>query len=217
MGEELSKIEKPLVENYREKRKLYFVPLLFTPKELPDDFKELIDRYWEQVQAQLVNLEEKMGKVNAVFHELVAAGGEEGVESIEQLNPSSYKLAKSIVDGGAELCALEDPEILTEFMDWMKCLTIGLQNKSVMDRVFEFYTESFNKRNNHIAVKIDETLKEKQTGILFMREGHNIQFSGDIELFYVSPPGLDEIKRWMRQQESKGPDPAEQNKGSFSN
>jgi hypothetical protein len=28
-----------------------------------------------------------------------------------------------------------------------------------------------------------------------------VQFTADIEVFYVSPPGLDEIKRWLRTRE----------------
>ena len=34
-----------------------------------------------------------------------------------------------------------------------------------------------------------------------MREGHQVQFPADIEVFYVSPPGLDDIKRWLRTKE----------------
>ena len=33
-----------------------------------------------------------------------------------------------------------------------------------------------------------------------MREGHQLQFPSDIEVFYVAPPALDEIKRWSRSQ-----------------
>ena len=37
-----------------------------------------------------------------------------------------------------------------------------------------------------------------------MREGHQVQFPVDIQVFYVAPPGLDEIKRWVRERESEG-------------
>jgi hypothetical protein len=83
-------------------------------------------------------------------------------------------------------------------MDWTKCLAAGLQNQKVFDKVYEAYSQAHKKRNEHIAKMIDETLKEGEIGILLMREGHQVQFTADIEVFYVSPPGLDEIKRWRR-------------------
>ena len=33
---------------------------------------------------------------------------------------------------------------------------------------------------------------------MFIREGHQVQFPSDIQVFYVAPPALDEIKRWLR-------------------
>ena len=55
-----------------------------------------------------------------------------------------------------------------------------------------------------MARQIDETLKSDEIGILLMREGHQVQFPVDIQVFYVAPPGLDEIKRWVRERESEG-------------
>ena len=101
----------------------------------------------------------------------------------------------------AELQAIEDIELLTEFMDWSKCLIIGLQNPKVITKVHESYIEAQKKRNEEILKRLDETLKQGDVGLLFMREGHQLQFPSDIEVFYVAPPALDEIKRWSRSQE----------------
>jgi guanylate kinase len=35
-----------------------------------------------------------------------------------------------------------------------------------------------------------------------MRENHQLQFPTDIQIIYVAPPALDEIKRWLREQEN---------------
>jgi len=201
MTQELGKIEKPSVEEYRAARKLFFVPLLFTPKQLEGELFEKVFKYWDQVEGQLTNLELKLGIVKKVYHELVPVGGEEGSKIIEELNSTSYGIVKARLDKGAELEPLEDADLLTESMDWTKCLAIGLQNQKVFDKVYEAYLQSQKKRNEHIAKMIDNTLKEGEIGILLMREGHQVQFPADIEVFYVSPPGLDEIKRWLRTRE----------------
>ena len=82
-------------------------------------------------------------------------------------------------------------------------MAIGLQNQEVFAKVYGFYAAASKKRNEYIAKRIDETLEADETGILFMREGHQVQFPSDIQVFYVAPPALDEIKRWLRDRETK--------------
>ena len=201
MSQELGKIEKPAVEEYKAARKLFFVPLIFTPRDIQGELFEKVFRYWDQVESQLTSLELKLGIAKKVYHELVPIGGEEGSKIIEELNSTSYGIIKARLDKGAELEPLEDADLLTESMDWTRCLAVGLQNAKVFDKVYELYIESQKKRNEHIAKMIDDTLKESEVGILLMREGHQVQFPADIEVFYVAPPGLDEIKRWLRTKE----------------
>lgn len=201
MSQDLGKIEKPSVEEYRAARKLFFVPLLFTPRDIQGELFEKVFRYWDQVDAQLTSLELKLGISKKVYHELVPTGGEEGSKIIEELNSTSYGIVKARLDKGAQLEPLEDADLLTESMDWTRCLAVGLQNAKVFDKVYESYIQAQKKRNEHIAKMINDTLKESEVGILLMREGHQVQFPADIEVFYVSPPGLDEIKRWLRTRE----------------
>jgi hypothetical protein len=207
MSQELGKIEKPSVEEFRGARKLFFVPLIFSPRDMQGELFEKVFKYWDQVEIQLINLELKLGVVKKVYHELVPVGGDEGSKVIEELNSTSYGIVKARLDKGAELEPLEDADLLTESMDWTKCLAVGLQNQKVFDQVYESYTQAHKKRNEHIAKMIDETLKGGEAGVLLMREGHQVQFPPDIEVFYVSPPELDEIKRWLRTREMEGEKP----------
>jgi len=203
MAEELGKIEKPQAQEFKRGRKLCFVPLLYCGKESPAEYLEKFNKYWDQVESQMSELELKLGKVNKIYHELIPAGGEDGIKVIKELNDKSYKIIKSRLDKGAQLEAAEDSELLTEFMDWSKCLVVGLQNQKVFTRVYESYTEAGKNRNEQIARQIDETLKADEIGAFFMREGHQVQFPSDIQVFYVAPPALDEIKRWLRDREVK--------------
>lgn len=198
MSEELGRIEKPPVEDYRAGRKLLLVPLLFGPREPLADLGERIDKYWDQVEAHVSNLEEKLGNVAKVYHELVPVGGEEGAKVIDELNKGSHRVVGARLERGAELQPIEDGELLAEFMDWSRCLAIGLQSEKAVTRVYEFYSEAQRKRNEHMANRIDETLGNDEIGLLVMTEGHRIQFVSDIQVFYVAPPALDEIKRWAR-------------------
>ena len=212
MAEELGKIEKPPAEDYKKGRKLYFIPLIFTAEDMPDDYLVKFNKYWEQVEKQITELIAKLGEVNRIYHEMVASAGEDGLKAVKELNERSHQMIKSCLEKKTQMEAVEDVDIFTEFMDWSRCLLIGLQNPNVVSKVYESYTEIGKKRNEHIARKIDETLKENETGILLMRENHQVQFPSDIQVFYVAPPALDEIKRWLRERDEKSEQASDGNK-----
>lgn len=205
MSEELGKIEKPPLEKFRKGRRLYFVPLIYCGRESTTEYLEKFNRYWNQVEDKMSALEMKLGKVARIYHELVPAGGEQGIKAVKEINDKSYEIIKNRLDKGAQLESAEEGELLTELMDWSRCLAVGLQSQKAFTTVYQSYTEISKKRNEHIAHQIDETLKADEIGILFMREGHQVQFPEDIQVFYIAPPALDEIRRWLRDQEAKPP------------
>jgi hypothetical protein len=207
MAEELGKIEKPPVEEFKEGRKLYFIPLVHRGEESPDEYIIKFNKYWEQVEKQLTELEAKLGMVKRIYHELVAAVGDEGINVIRELCDKSCEVVKACLEKGAQLEAAEGVDELTEFMDWSRCMMIGLQNPNVINKVYESYVEASRKRNESIISRINETLQKDETGILIMRENHQLQFPADIQIIYVAPPALDEIKRWLRELEAKSEEP----------
>jgi hypothetical protein len=203
MSEELGKIEKPSTEQFKKGRKLFFVPLVFSPPEPEGEFSEKIRGYWDEAEKHILGLEASLGSVQKIFHELVPVGGEQGDSAIGDLNSAGLGLVRTRLERGAEIQALEDIDLLTEFMDWSRCLAVGLQNPKVMNKVYESYTEVRSRRNEELAKRLDESLQEDEIGLLLLREGHQVQFPSDIEVFYVSPPALDEIKRWIRSREEE--------------
>jgi len=202
MAEQLGKIEKPEAEQFTSKRKLYLVPLIFRGENAPAEYVEKFNLYWQQVSQHVANLESKVGKVSHVYHESIALAGEDGLKLLEKLNPSSCQIAKDKCQGGASLEATEDRELAEETMDWERFFLIGFISPKVAKTVSEFYAEASRKRYAHIARRIDETLKANEAGILFIREGHQVQFPQDIEVFSVAPPVLDDIRRWQREHSS---------------
>ncbi len=198
MSEELGKIEKPAAEDYKKGRKLYLVPLIFKGREPEAEYLEKFERYWIQVEIQISDLELKLGKVIRIYHELIAVSGENGVKLVKEFSEKSSQVVEKRLAGGAQLEAVEEADMLTEFMDWGRCLAVGLENQGVLIKVYESYKEANKKRNGYISKQINETLKADEIGVLFIREGHQVQFPPDVQVIYVSPPALDEIERWLR-------------------
>jgi len=198
MAEQVGRIEKPAAERFKQSKKLYLVPLIYSNEGAPDEYQEKCSRYWQQASEQLVNLEAKIGKVRRVYHELISQYGEDGMKLVEGLNPDSYQIAKSKCDNGAILEAIEEEELVEEVMDWERCMLLGLVSEKVATKVSEFYFEASRKRYEFMTKKLEETLKDNEAGLLFITEGHRLQFPADIEVFSVFPPALDEIHRWLR-------------------
>jgi len=200
MPEQLGKIERPEAERFKQGKKLYLVPLVYSGEEALDEYKEKCSRYWQQVAEQLTNLASKIGRVNRVYHESVFQSGEDGMKAMERLSPGSYEIAKTQCDNGAIFETVEERELFEEVMDWQRCLMRGFISDKVASKVSEFYVEAAKKRNEFMAKKISETLKDDEAGLLFIREEHSVQFPSDIEVFSIFPPALDEIHRWYRDQ-----------------
>ena len=202
MAEELGKMEKPEAGQFREKRKLYLIPLLFSWEGAPAEYVEKFNRYWEQVKEHVANLESTIGKVNRVYHELITMAGEDGLKVLERLNPSGCQIARDKCQSGAELEAAEDTELADESMDWERHLLMGFISQKVAGMVSDFFVEASRRRYEYIAGRVDETLKDGEVAMFFIREGHMVQFPPDIEVFSVAPPVLDEIHRWLRDRPS---------------
>ena len=198
MAERLGKIEKPEAEQFKGKRKLYLVPLLFCGEGAPSEYVEKFDLYWKEVNQHIANLELGVGKTSHVYHESIASAGEEGLKVMEKLNPSGCQIVRSMCQCGAVVESAEDRELAEESMDWERCLFMGFMSRKVASMVSEFYLEAARKRYEYIAQRIDETLEADEVGVLFIREGHMVQFPQDIEVFSVAPPALDAIRRWQR-------------------
>ncbi|MFA5383497.1 MAG: hypothetical protein WC364_02315 [Eubacteriales bacterium] len=198
MSEILGKLEKPEAEQFKTGRKLYLAPLVFVRKDSPEEYVEKVEQYWKQVGEHLANIEGKIGKIKKIYHESNSFSGEQGLSNIQQINKKAYPLIKEKCDQGAEMQAIEDLELFTQSLDWGNCLRV-VMTQTAFEKISEFFWDISTKRFNHIAQRIDETLGENEAGVLFISEGHSVQFSSSIQIFYVSPPILDEIRRWFRE------------------
>jgi hypothetical protein len=198
MSQELGKVEKPEVSSFKHNRKILQVPLVYAGKDSPADYVELFDKYWQQVNEIVNKLENSLGSITVIYHETVNTDGQEGLQLLEGLNPKSYELVCTRCKDGKNLKCIEDTKLLEEVMDWERCLMMGFMSDKVATKVYEFFGEASRKRYQYISKAIDETLKDGDVALLFIREGHMVQFPKDIDVFSVAPPALDEIHRWAR-------------------
>jgi hypothetical protein len=195
---EIGKIEKPEAESFSEKKKLYCVPNVYPLKDAPEGYQKLFNAYWDEVAQQLEKLQ-AIGKIRKIFYENIYVQGEEALDVISKMNERVLQIIKGKVEKGAVLLPIETEDIFGSHLDWSNCLRI-VRTKSVFDKIFEFYTENFNKRIEHILNVIESNLSEKEAGLLIIKDEDRtrLQFSHDIEVFLVTPPSYDGILKWIR-------------------
>ncbi|MBI2872515.1 MAG: hypothetical protein HYY00_04905 [Chloroflexi bacterium] len=195
---ELGRLERPTAEQFQGSRKLLLVPLLLAPPQPPEGLAPLLLRYWEQVRQQVDNLTRRLGSPGHVYHEGLHQGGDPDLAVLEKFNPLVVPLVRAWCGAGARMEATDDWALTEEVMDWQRCLLIGLMSQKVTRLVQDNYEDASRRRYDHIARRIDETLKSQELGILLIGEDHRVQFPSDIQVFYVAPPALDEVHRWLR-------------------
>jgi hypothetical protein len=195
MTEATEKTEEPQPKHFG--RKLYLVPFVFALQDGLPGYGEKLEAYWGEVGNHVRNLEARFGKISKVYHESVPLGGEEGLKLVEQLNEKAHRMLRRKCQQGAEFIALEDKDLFEETMDWRRCLAVVLSGP-VLRKVSDFYREAGRKRYELMAKRIDETLNDEEAGVLIIGKDHAVQFPSDIQVFYVSPPALDELYHLLR-------------------
>lgn len=215
MSQELGRISRPTSAQYEGRRKLLLVPLVYGPtREAPDGI-EVLQSYWDQMQLQVESLQGTLGGLHRIYHESLCDSGEQGLEQLGKADQRSYEFVKAKCQAGAVLEATEDTDRLLETLDLQRCLLIPLGSEKVSTRLHEWFSESNRNRYQYIANQIDETLGENEVGLLLVSERHQIQFPGDIEVFFVSPPALGDFHRWLenwisQQQKGRYQDPSDE-------
>ena len=198
MSQELSRIQRPSADRFQGKRKLLLAPLIYGIPAEATEGVEILQRYWEQMQSQVASLEASLGALRHIYHESLTVGGEEGLGQLGQADQRSHSFVSAKCQVGATLEATEDADFLLETLDLQRCLMVPMASESVARRLQEWLIESTRRRYERIADQIDDTLQADEVGLLLISERHQVQFPGDIEVFYIAPPALDDFHRWAQ-------------------
>ena len=200
----LSQMPKPPVEQFEGRKKLFLVPNHVLPPNAPEEGLDLLSKYWSEVRDSIANLERSLGPVSKIYHELIYTGDDDGLQQIEMMNPNGGPFIRAMCQSTAALHALENTELVLENTDWQRMLSIGPASQKVLTAALDGYQSTLEARYMAIAERISGDLTDDECAALFIREDHRVQFSSDVQVFYVAPPALDAFKRWLEDYFSTG-------------
>lgn len=196
---ELGRIERPWVESFTWKKKLYFVPNVYPVKDAEEEYNGLVNKFWDDVEKQLERLE-FAGKVSKILCESIYNEGEDALETLLRINERAHSLVKKKIEQGATLLPIEDRDILNTYIDWRNCLAV-VRSQEVSGKIYEYYKEALNRRLKHIQNMIESNISAGEAVMLIIEDDVRVklQLSKDIELFLVIPPSYDDLIRWLRE------------------
>ena len=183
------------------KRKALIVRIVQPLPSLPG-YDERAAAYWDAARMHVSRQESSIGPYKQVFVEGVMGHGGDGMLAIQQANPGLHRFVKGFVDGGAVLAQLEDAELLQETADWSECLNVQPRSEKVQQILIEHYTGSAQARNAHLNTVLDASIGVGEAAIVLIIS-ESLPLPPDVERFLVSPPELDQLNRWLREQLAK--------------
>lgn len=194
-------------------RRLIYVPIIHTEVDMGSMSNSLKDRYiqrygedkwfdhvnkieemWTDIERRLDDLGLCYKNVKVYQDGLPNCGIEEDiVRDIAKKGSKNYQLILKLLNNGAQLIGTEDPQLLITEYKIIRDTLGQTQTKDGDKGLIEEYKCMAKKylfeRNRYIAHRIDETLREDETGILFIGMMHKVDelLPRDIKKEILSP------------------------------
>lgn len=177
-------------------RKLLYVPIIHMEPDLGNEaaiidsksaslfgeerwakHKENVAKFWENIADYFASVDASTLKV---YQDGLPADGALGRKIIEEgakRRSNNHQIILNLMVRGAEIRKTEDPSLLKEEYEHITGLTHSTQavEKTIAYAKYKLRKNQLTKeRDKFVAKTIDETLKEGETGVLFMGSYHDI-------------------------------------------
>ena len=140
--------------------------------------KAAVEKFWDVISDYFGSIDVSGKKV---YQDGMVADGEVGQRIVEEGAKSgsrNYELVARLLKRGAVLVKTEDFKLVKEERDRLVAI---VQSKSIMHKLIAFIKYKLakdrllDKRDIFIAKRIDESLRQDETGIIFIGAYHNIK------------------------------------------
>jgi len=153
------------------------------------DNQNKIEKFWQELEAEVEGLGLEMEKLRIYQDGLPCAGalGERIVRETAAKGSKNYQIVQKLMDRGAKIEATENADLLRQEYGYIKALLEAKtdeERRRAEERYNQVKDKLLEERDLFIARAIDASLKEGETGLLFIGASHNVlpKIAGDIEV-----------------------------------
>jgi hypothetical protein len=148
-----------------------------------------IESFWLELEKEVDDLGLDVGKLRIYQDGLPCAGalGERIVRETAARGSKNYQIVQKLMDRGARIEATESADLLRQEYSYIKALLEAKtdeERRSAEERYNQAKDKLLEERDLFIARAIDASLKDGETGLLFIGASHNVlpKIAGDIEV-----------------------------------
>lgn len=158
-------------------------------KDRWEENQRRIDNFWNEVEEAIDALDLNYSKVR-VYQDGMPCGGELGgriVREVADKGSRNYQIVRKLIDVGASLEATEDPKMLLKEYEHIKRFADATTEQEKMEAELQYEQikeKLLHDRDKFIARAVDSTLKDGETGVLFIGAAHDVasKLPQDIEV-----------------------------------
>ena len=139
--------------------------------------KESVAKFWDSIADYFATVDTSNMKIYQDGLPADGALGRKIIEEAAKRGSKNHQIILSLMARGAKICKTEDPSLLQEEYEYITRLTRSrsIPEKTVASAKYKHRKNQLTKeRDKFVAKTIDGTLKEGETGVLFMGTYHNI-------------------------------------------
>jgi len=148
-----------------------------------------IEKFWEEVEREIENLDLVYSKTR-IYQDGLPCSGELGLRIVRETadkGSKNYQIVRKLIERGAAIEATESPELLRKEYERIKAIvtaTTHEEKADAMRRYEQIKDKLMQERDAYIVKVIDATLKDSETGLLFIGAAHNVasMLPDDIEV-----------------------------------
>ncbi len=148
-----------------------------------------IEKFWDDLEKEIDGLGLDYSKTR-IYQDGLPCGGELGLRIVRETadkGSKNYQIVRKLIERGAAIEATESPELLRKEYEHIKDLITAKTPEEKADaarRYNQIKDELMQERDAYIAKAIDISLKDNETGVLFIGAAHNVisKLPEDIEV-----------------------------------
>ncbi len=148
-----------------------------------------IEKFWDDLEKEIDGLSLDYSKTR-IYQDGLPCGDELGLRIVRETadkGSKNYRIVRKLIERGAVIEATESPELLRKEYEYIKALMTARTPEEKTDaarRYDQIKDELMQERDAYIAKAIDISLKDDETGVLFIGAFHNVipELAKDIEV-----------------------------------
>jgi hypothetical protein len=168
------------------KRRLFHVPVAHTPADMgmlgqrlpaPPEQEPFADGWWQDISRKVKSLRQDW-RSTKVYQDGLPDVAEEMVERIvRQVESPNYELLRWLKAQGAIVLGTESWELLAEEYEHLRAILVAEETAQKQQAVENYSQRALvllEERDGYIARRIDSTLGEGESGVLFLGLAHQV-------------------------------------------